>query len=209
MGKHRTEQITPLQRQTLDFIADYIDREGYPPTVTEMSVGLGVAHTSVHDRVNQLVAKGYLKRDNNKARGLKLTNRPDRMAGELVAVPIIGVVAAGQPVLAEENQIGEVLVEGSIIRSGQHFALRASGKSMVEAGIEDGDLLIVRRQALAEDGDIVVALLNNLATVKRLKIRSETVALIPENSNMKPIPVSPDDDLKILGKVVGWKRRGS
>jgi repressor LexA len=124
-----------------------------------------------------------------------------------VTVPIIGVVAAGQPVFAEENQIGEVQVESQIIRSGEHFALRASGKSMVEADIDNGDLLIVRRQALAENGDIVVALLNSKATVKKLKIRSDSIELVPENKHMKPIPVSPDDDLKILGKVVGVKRQ--
>ena len=116
------------------------------------------------------------------------------------------MVAAGCPILAEENITGQVLVESDVVRSGQHFALRAVGDSMVGAGINDGDLIIVRQQPIAEDGDIVVALLNNEATVKRLKIKDELIELVPENPEVRKIRIRPEDDLRVLGKVVGWKR---
>jgi hypothetical protein len=128
------------------------------------------------------------------------------MAASLVSVPVVGMVAAGRSILAEENITGQVLVESDVVRSGQHFALRAVGDSMIGAGINDGDLIIVRQQPIAEDGDIVVALLNNEATVKRLKIKDELIELVPENPEVRKIRIRPEDDLRVLGKVVGWKR---
>ena len=124
-----------------------------------------------------------------------------------MAVPIVGRVAAGQPILAEENIVGEVLVEGGIARSGRCFALEVTGDSMVDAGIRERDLVVVREQAVAENGDIVVALLEDEATVKRLFIRDEKIELRPENPNHRPIPVGPDDGLRILGKVVAVKHQ--
>lgn len=206
MGRSKTDEITPLQRETLDEICRHIDAKGYPPTVKELSETFGISHSSVHERINQLVRKGYLKREGRKARGLTVAKRPEDMAAALVAVPVIGTVAAGQPILSEENIIGEVLVEASTVRSGEYFALHASGDSMIGAGINDGDLIIVRRQPLAETGDIVVALLNDEATVKRLRIENERIELVPENPRHAPITLRPGDDLRILGKVVGWKR---
>ncbi len=208
MGRTKTETISPLQRETLEAICRFVDSRGFPPTIKELSETFGISHASAHDRVNQLVRKGYLKREGNRARGLSIARRPREMAAALVAVPVVGVVAAGQPILAEENIIGEVLVEASAVRSGKHFALKTSGESMIGAGIGDGDLIIVRRQPIAENGDIVVALVNGEATVKRLKIEDELIELVPENPGMKPIRIKPEDDLLVLGKVVGWKRSG-
>jgi len=204
MGKKKIDAITPAQTEALEALCRFADEKGYPPTVMELSAILGISQASAYDRINQLVSKGYLRREDCKARGLTVTNRTGEIAMELVPVPIIGAVAAGQPIFAEENFTGEVLVDSQKVRSGRHFALHVSGKSMIGAGIDDGDLVIVRQQALAENGDIVVALLNDDATVKRLKILDGLVELIPENENMKPIQVAPEDDIKILGKVVGW-----
>jgi repressor LexA len=159
--------------------------------------------------VNQLVRKGYLKREPRKARGIAIIREPEDDVPDLVAVPIVGRVAAGQPILAEENIVGEVLVEGGIARSGRCFALEVTGDSMVDAGIRERDLVVVREQAVAENGDIVVALLEDEATVKRLFIRDERIELRPENPKYRPIPVGPDDGLRILGKVVAVRRPGS
>jgi repressor LexA len=172
----------------------------------ELSEIFEISPASAHDRINQLVRKGYLKREDGKSRGIAVARRPSEMAASLVSVPVVGMVAAGCPILAEENIIGQVLVESDVVRSGQHFALRAVGDSMVGAGINDGDLIIVRQQPIAEDGDIVVALLNNEATVKRLRIKDELIELVPENPEVRKIRVRPEDDLRVLGKIVGWKR---
>ena len=124
----------------------------------------------------------------------------------LVAVPIIGTIAAGYPVLASENICGEVLMEETVVRSGSHFALKASGQSMIDAGIQPDDIVIVRQQQLAENRDIVVALLNNETTLKRLHYCDGAIELRPENPRFKPIVVGPEDDLRILGKVVAIRR---
>ena len=207
MGRSKTEKITPLQRETLEEICRYIDAKGYPPTVKELSVIFGVSHSSVHERINQLVRKGYLKREGRKARGLTVVKRPKDMAADLVAVAVVRTVAAGEPVLAEGNIVGEVLIDAVTVKSGEFFALRASGDSMTGAGINDGDLIIVRRQQLAENGDIVVAVLNGETTVKRLRLEDKRIELVPESPGLAPVKVRPEDDLRILGKVVGRKHK--
>jgi len=207
MGRSKTEKITPLQRETLEEICRYIDAKGYPPTVKELSVTFGISHSSVHERINQLVRKGYLKREGRKARGLTVVKRPKDMAADLVAVAVVRTVAAGEPVLAEGNIVGEVLIDAATVKSGEFFALRASGDSMTGAGINDGDLIIVRRQQLAENGDIVVAVLNGETTVKRLRLEDRRIELVPENPGLAPVKVRPEDDLRILGKVVGRKHK--
>lgn len=120
----------------------------------------------------------------------------------VIPVPIVGEVAAGPPILAQENVIGEFLMEASVLRSGRHFALEVHGDSMICAGIDDGSLVIIRQQALAENGDIVVALIDDEATVKRLWMREEKIELRAENPEYDPIVVSPESDLRIVGKVV-------
>jgi repressor LexA len=207
MGRSKTEKITPLQRETLEEMCRYIDAKGYPPTVKELSVILGISHSSVHERINQLVRKGYLKREGRKARGLTVVKRPKDMAADLVAVAVVRTVAAGEPVLAEGNIVGEVLIDAATVKSGEFFALRASGDSMTGAGINDGDLIIVRRQQLAENGDIVVAVLNGETTVKQLRLEDRRIELVPENPGLAPVKVRPEDDLRILGIVVGRKHK--
>jgi len=207
MGRSKTEKITPLQRETLKEICRYIDAKGYPPTVKELSETFGISHSSVHERINQLVRKGYLKREGRKARRLTVVKRPKDMAADLVAVAVVRTVAAGEPVLAEGNIVGEALIDAATVKSGEFFALRASGDSMTGAGINDGDLIIVRRQQLAENGDIVVAVLNGETTVKRLRLEDRRIELVPENPGLAPVKVRPEDDLRILGKVVGRKHK--
>lgn len=207
MGKLKTEEITPLQQVTLDEICRYIELKGYPPTVKELSDIFKISQPSMHDRINQLVRKGYLIRDDRKARGLAVTRKENIEPLALVSVPIVGTVAAGVPIWAEENITGEVLVENSVIKSGKCFALNIKGDSMIGAGINHGDLIIVRKQQLAENGSIVVALLENEATVKRLRIADDIIELVPENPRLRPIRITAEDNLQILGKVVACKKR--
>ena len=149
-----------------------------------------------------------MKQESRKARGLTVLLEPVEEVLQLRAVPIVGRVAAGQPVLAEEDVISEVLVDSPAVRSGRCFALEVRGDSMIGAGIRDQDLVVVREQPVAESADIVVALLDQEATVKRLFIRDERIELRPENLTHRPMPIGPDDGLRILGKVVAVSRPG-
>jgi repressor LexA len=174
----------------------------------ELAGELEIAGPSVHDHIKQLVRKGYIRREPGKARGLTVLRRLDDEVTGLVPVPLVGTVAAGKPVLAEENLVGEVLVEENLAKSGRCFALKVRGDSMTKAKIHHADLVVVRQQQLAESGDIVVALVDDEATIKRLHIRDQQIELRPESKNKKhrPIVIGPDMDLRIVGKVVGVRR---
>ncbi len=205
-GRPRVEEITGPQRRTLGELRRFTRRQGFPPTIQELADILGVSTPSVRDQVSQLVRKGYVKREPRKARGLTILREPTEEVLKLRTVPIVGKVAAGQPILAEENIIGEVLVDSRAARHGRCFALEVQGDSMIDAGIDDGDLVVVRQQPLAESGDIVVALLDQDATVKRLFIRDERIELRPENPKLHPTLIGPDHRMRILGKVVAVRR---
>ena len=206
-GRRPVEEITDTQINALKEIRRFTNHRGFPPTIKELADILGISHASAHGQVNQLVRKGYLKREARKARSLAIVREPENTLSVMIAVPIVGRVAAGRPILAVENIVGEIMVEGRIARSGRCFALEVAGDSMVNAGIKERDLVVVREQPVAENGDIVVALLEDEATVKRLFIRDEKIELRPENPKHRPIPVGPDDGLRILGKVIAVRHR--
>lgn len=201
--KPKTE-ITASQRRTLLEIEGYIRRHQFAPTMQELAGLLQISVTSAHEQVGQLVRKGYLKRANGKTRGLAVIRRPQDSPPRLVPIPLVGTVAAGSPIPAEEDVIGEVLVEEALGKANQCFALRVEGQSMNSAGINDGDVVIVRKQPLAENGDIVVALVDGEGTIKRLHLRENDIELRPESSVKKyrPIPIGPETELRIVGKVV-------
>ncbi len=205
-GRPPIDGISDTQRRALAAIRDYATRRGFPPTGQELAELLGIAPASAHEQVNQLVRKGYLRRDPGKARSLEFLKEPETEVSNLVSVPVVGSVAAGQPILAVENIVGELLVEGRVVGTSRCFALKVKGDSMIRAGIQDGDYVVVRQQQVAGNGDIVVALLGDEATVKRLHVSDERIELRPENPRLRPIPVGPDDDLRIAGKVVAVRR---
>ena len=208
-GRPPVEEITAPQRRTLRALGRFTNRQGFPPTIQELADILGISAPSVHDQVGRLVRKGFVKREPGKARGLTLLREPADEVLQLMTVPIVGTGAAGEPILAEENVVGEVLVDSRADRPGRCFALEVHGDSMVGAGIHDKDLVVVREQPVAESGDIVVALLDQDATVKRLFIRDERIELRPENPELRPMPIGPDDGLRIVGKVVAVSRPGA
>ena len=208
-GRPPVNTLTDSQARILREAESFIREHGFSPTAGELAERLGMAAQSVNEQLHRMERNGYVQRQPKKVRSLVVLRSAEprrESVSRLVAIPIVGTVAAGVPVLTGENISGEVLVEESVVRSGKHFALKASGKSMIDAGIQPGDVLIVRQQQLAENRDIVVALLNDEATVKRLYYDAGSIELRPENPRFKPIAIQPEDDLRILGKVVAVRR---
>ncbi len=197
--------LTAKQRAVLEFIRDQITSRGHPPTVREIGHRFGIRSTNgVRTHLAALIKKGYLKKQRLISRGLELT-RP--LAG-IGRVPLVGAVPAGMPIDAVENVEAEIAVDLSFLPKGDTFTLRVIGDSMKNAGIFHGDLVIVRKQAVAQKGDIVVALIGGEATVKRYVPWGKSVRLMPENDEYEPITVSRRaGDFRLAGKVVGLLRR--
>ena len=201
------DDITPRQQRILEFIRTTVRERGYPPTVREIGEAVGLtSSSSVHAQLANLQRKGILRRDPAKPRTIELSERRPAAAA---SVPLVGRIAAGAPVLAQENVEDHIAVPADFAGSGELFALRVAGDSMVEAGILDGDVVVVRRQDVARDGDIVVALLpgpaEDEATVKRLVRRRGTLTLVPENPAMDPFPMP--EGGRILGVVTTVLRK--
>lgn len=196
--------LTPKQQEVLDFIRDSIDNNGYPPAIREICVGVGLKSTSsVHKYIEDLVELGFLRKSATKKRALELIRDESQEKKKTFDVPVFGNVAAGLPIFADDNILDTFPLPMDFARKGELFILQIQGDSMIEAGIFDGDSIIVRKQDVAEDGDIVVALIDDSATVKRLSHQNGRIYLLPENSTMEPIIV---DEVSILGKVIGLFR---
>jgi repressor LexA len=198
--------LTKRQKEIFEFVKRYSAKHGYPPTVRDIGKAIGLTSSStVHAHLANLEKLGLLKRDPSKPRALELL--VDRARAAVTgAVPVVGQVAAGQPVLAEENIEEYVQIPELAGGDEGEFVLRINGESMRDAGIYDGDHVVVRRQDTASDGDIVVALVGDDATVKRFFKESDHVRLQPENGAMEPIRAP---DAQVIGKVVGVLRRVS
>jgi repressor LexA len=202
--------LTKRQQEIFDFIRKYSAKYGYPPTVRDIGKAVGLASSStVHAHLANLERIGLLRRDPSKPRAIELLDRAAAgvQAGVQALVrpglPLVGQVAAGQPVLAEENI--EEYIQTPSFAGGEdgEYLLRVRGESMKDAGILEGDLVVVRPQETASDGDIVVALVGEEATVKRFFQEEDHVRLQPENSAMEPIRTR---DVRVLGRVVGLMR---
>ena len=201
------KEITSRQRQILHFILQHIEARGYPPTVREIGVAVNLSSSStVHAHLRALEATGLIKRDAVLTRAIKLLPGMISRAKtpRIVSVPIMGRVAAGKPTLATEDFEEMFPLPHDFLGGTDGFMLEVHGESMIEDGIHDSDLVIVRRQPTAENGDVIVALTENEATIKRFYRENGRIRLQPANSEMSPIFV---DDVKILGKVVGLVRR--
>lgn len=201
------EALTERQRQILQFIKDEIRTKGYPPSVREIGEALGLSSSStVHGHMTRLEEKGYIRRDPTKPRAIEVLDGSTTQLRRIIAVPVVGRVTAGQPILAQENIEEHFPLPADFVRADESelFFLTVQGDSMVEAGILDGDLVLVKRQQHANNGDIVVALIEDEATVKRFFKEQDHIRLQPENRFMDPIIVP---DCQVLGKVVGLVRR--
>ncbi len=197
------EGLTPRQEQVLEFIRESVRANGYPPTVREICAALDLsAPSTVHAHLANLERLGLIKRDPTKPRALDLPRdlRPSR------PLPLVGRVAAGLPILAEENIEELVEVPGFLRRDDDDFVLRVEGDSMADAGIFNGDFIVVHSQDQADNGEIVVALVGDEATTKRFYREGRKVRLEPENELYEPIVVNADE-VQLVGKVVGVLRR--
>jgi len=201
-------ELTKRQQEILDYIRAEIHRCGYPPSVREIGEAVGLSSSStVHSHLAALESKGFLRRDPSKPRALEVFDYRETERGidfgSVRAVPLVGQVAAGQPILAAEN-IEQTMSLPAEMADDATFILRVRGDSMIDAGIFDGDFVVVRQQPDANNGDIVVAMIEDEATVKTFYRESDRIRLQPENPTMDPIYAR---DVTVLGKVVALFRR--
>lgn len=202
----KKKTLTGKQLEILEFLKSELYNKGYPPSVREICEAVGLKSTStVHGHLERLEKKGFIRRNPTKPRAIEiLDNSPLSIARDLVEVPIVGRVTAGQPILAVENIEDSFPLPADFLRGNDNFILVVKGESMIEAGILDGDYVVVKQQNHANNGDIVVALIEDEATVKRFYREKDHIRLQPENSFMEPILVK---EVAILGKVTGVFRR--
>jgi repressor LexA len=191
------------QEEILEFIKMQLLDKGYPPSVREICSAVGLRSTStVHGHLERLEKKGYIRRDPTKPRAIEVIDIVSRK--EMINIPVIGTVTAGLPILAVENIEDTFSIPINFVKStSELFMLTISGESMIDAGILDGDKVIIEKASTAENGEIIVALIDNEATIKRFYKEKDHIRLQPENKTMNPIIV---DDCKIIGKIVGLYR---
>ncbi|MCB9736356.1 MAG: repressor LexA [Deltaproteobacteria bacterium] len=201
------QKLTSRQQEVLDFIQTRIAKDGYPPTIREIGEELGIKSTNgVNDHLKALERKGYLNRTEAKSRACV----PVGLNEDMIEVPVLGRIAAGLPILAQENVEDTVRIDRFFLGKSQEvFALRVVGESMINDGIHDGDFIFVQKQKTASRGAIVVALIEDEATVKRYYPEGDRIRFQPANDNMQPIYVNARDfrETQILGIVVGVYRR--
>ena len=216
MGRKDPSEINKREKAILKFLEREIATRGYPPSVREIGKAVGLSSTAtVHGYISRLEQKGYIKKESQKGRTLRLikgqkgeeikTGNKDFYTGkEMVEVPVIGKITAGAPILAVENVTDTFPIPLDFVGNSESFMLTVRGESMIEAGILDGDYILVRKQNSANNGEIVVALIEDEATVKTFYKEKDHIRLQPENSTMDPIIVP---DCQILGKVSGVFRK--
>jgi repressor LexA len=208
-GRSRSSgALTARQRAILEMIHAHVDAHGYPPAVREIGEAVGLkSPSSVHAQLESLEIKGYLRRDPTKPRALELGRDPETSLGMRPGpsrnIPLVGEIAAGGPILAEERVESVFSLPKDLVGDGQLFMLKVRGESMIDAGVLDGDLVVVREQPSVEQGEMCAALIEGEATVKYFR-RGPTgeVFLDPANETYEPIPVTSEQDARIMGKVV-------
>lgn len=197
-------KISPKQLEILEYIKSQILERGFPPAVRDICEAVHLKSTSsVHSHLETLEKNGYIRRDPTKPRAIEILDDSFNMRREMVNVPIIGRVAAGEPILAEQNIEDYFPIPMEFMPNNQTFILKVQGESMINAGILDGDMVIVEQRATARNGEMVVALIEGGATVKTFYKEDGYIRLQPENDTMEPIIVT---DVQILGKVIGTFR---
>lgn len=206
------DSLTKKQQKVYEFIESYIEAKGFGPTVREIAEGLELSSPStVHVHLKTLEQKGYIVRDNLKSRSIALTHPLESAptlgesgSSQSLTLPLVGNVAAGEPILAEENIEETMTLPTELVGDSASFILKVHGESMIEAGINDGDFVVVKQTQVAHNGEIIVALIDDGATVKRFFKERDHIRLQPENSSMEPIITR---DCSIVGKVVAVMRR--
>ena len=196
--------LTVRQREVLDFINSYIEQHRYPPSIRELAEHFSISIRGGYDHLKALRKKGYVRSSEGRSRSLEvLDDGSAERRHRLLSIPLLGRVAAGVPMFADENIKGTIAVSDELLDAGTYFALRVRGDSMCDAGILDGDIAIVRRQEHADNGDIVVAMIEEAATLKRFFLESNRIRLQAENAAYPPIFTQ---NLRILGRLRAVQR---
>lgn len=196
-------ELTEKQRVIFDYMKSIISDTGFPPTVREVADRFEMTAKGAYDHIKAIEKKGFIKCGQNKSRAIEILVEKESQSSSSVSVPVLGSIAAGMPILAEENIEEYIDFPKQFVRGSQCFALRVRGDSMIDAGIFDGDFALIRVQNSAENGEIVAALLDGEATLKRFSYKGSDVRLLPANEKYKPIV---PETLTILGKLAGLFR---
>jgi repressor LexA len=195
------KDLTKRQKEVLSFISGFIKAHSYPPTIREIAEHFTMSVKGAHDHVTALKRKGFLTHVEKRPRTIELTGSHKENAASLVEVPILGTVAAGHPILSEENYDGNIMLHRSMLKKNKkHFALKIRGDSMSGAGILDGDMAIIEKQNTVQNGEIAVVVVDEAVTIKRFFKESTRARLQPENPDYKPIY---SRDLRVLGRLSG------
>ena len=193
------KELTERQQQILQFISDYTEENSFPPTVRETAEHFSVSLKAIQDHFTALTKKGYLLKDEKRSRSLKVLGNVTKKANKGYKIPVLGSVAAGKPIFCEEDYENTIYLSEPFVRPGNsYFALHVKGSSMINAGINDGDIAIIKQQTTANDGDIVVAIIDDSVTLKRFFKESTRIRLQAENPDFNPIY---SQDVKVLGKL--------
>jgi len=203
------ENLTRTQKKVLNFLKNFIKNKGFPPTLREIATHFGLKGPKAPQKtIAILERKGYLRRVPGGSRAIEILGGSPFHAGQILSLPIVGRVRAGEPILAIENIEGYINLDRDLVSSEDVFLLRVQGDSMIEAHIQDGDFALVKPQPNAENGEIVVALIEDEATIKRIFMKKDLIRLEPANPSMEPIVVRKGEKkISIVGKVVGIFRK--
>ena len=203
------KELTPTQERVLDFLKDFLMEKGFPPTLREIASHFGLrGPRGPQKTLTILEKKGFIRKVRGGSRAIEILSYPQFSLTHILSVPIIGRVRAGEPILAIENIEGYLNLDRSLVSSGDVFLLRVEGDSMIDAHIQDGDFALVKPQPNAENGEIVVALIEDEATIKRIFKKRDLIRLEPANPKMEPIVVKKGEKkVAIVGKVVGIFRK--
>lgn len=202
-------ELTVRQKEVFEFLKDFLREKGFPPTLREMASHFGLKGPKAPQKtLNILERKGYIRKVPGGSRAIEIISYPPFSLTHILSVPIVGRVRAGDPILAIENIEGYINLDRSLVSSGDVFLLRVQGDSMIDAHIQDGDFALVKPQPNAENGEMVVALIEDEATIKRIFKKRDLIRLEPANSKMEPIVVKKGEKkVSIVGKVVGIFRK--
>jgi len=209
MKRINKKGLTPTQEKVFGFLKNYLEEKGFPPTLREIASHFGLKGPKAPQKtLNILERKGYIRKIPGGSRAIEILSPPPIRLAQILSIPIVGRVQAGEPILAVENIDGYINLDRSLVSSGDVFLLRVQGDSMIEAHIQDGDFALVKPQPNAENGEIVVALIEDEATIKRIFQKRDLIRLEPANPKMVPIVVKKGEKkVTIVGKVVGIFRK--
>jgi repressor LexA len=193
------KELTQRQKEVLSFIAGYINQHNYPPTIREIGDFFSISVKGAHDHVTALKRKGVLKQEDKRSRTMELVGEGRSSLNRLVEIPLLGTVAAGVPILSEENWDGSIQINDALLKKNRkYFALKVRGDSMVGAGIIDGDTAVIEKQSIAKNGEIVVAVVDEAVTLKRFFKEIKRIKLQAENANYPPIY---SQNVRLLGRL--------